>query len=416
MEIEIKMAISKEIRNKFIENFFSLASLRLFTIVVPIITFPYLVRVLGSEKYGLVMWAWSIINFFILFVNFGFGLSVTKYIAIHKNNKEKISEIISTTLLAKIILFILSLLVFISLIYLLPKMQENRILFMYTFLFVFGEMLMPLWYFQGIEEMKYTAIITAFIKIFFTILVFLVIKKESDFIIVPLLYASSSILSALFAYYIIYIQHEIRFKKTTFSKALFFIKDSVALFMSSSISVIKDSLTILFVEHFLGLSAVAFFDIAQKYVNILITPFHIISSVLYPFMAKTKNFNVLKQTIAYTTLVAIIFIVISYFFDSNIVQLIYGKNNNQIRELLNILVCSIIFSNLASLLGTNGLVVVGKNNKLFLSSLFGMILYLVILIIFVYLNQLSLTTIAIGVIVGYAIDALYRYFYLKEFL
>jgi len=386
------------------------------TLIVPLITFPYLIQTLGSENYGLIMWAWSIVNFFLLFINFGFNLSITKYIAINRDNKEKISEIISTTILTKIFLFLCSMVIFLYLLLLFPKISEHKELFVFTFLFTLGETMMPIWYFQGIEKMKYTAIITSFVKIFFTILVFLVIKEERDYIKVPLLYAVASLLSVLFAYYIIYVQDKIIFKKPKVSDVWFYLKDSVVLFLSGSISVIKDGITILFIEHYMGLSAVAFFDIAQKFVNILLTPFHILSTVLYPHLSKTKDFKLLKKAMGYSTIIAIILYVGSYCTNSWIVTLLYGTPNSTIESILMILAFSIVFANLASLMGTNGLVVMGENKKLLQASIYSFILFMLMILMTFVFNIISLKMIAYIIVVTYFIDFSFRIIYMKDIL
>jgi PST family polysaccharide transporter len=403
-------------KNKFIENFFSLTVLRVLTLIVPLVTYPYLIRVLGSESYGAVMWTWSIVNFFILFINFGFNLSVTKYISIHREDSKEVSKIVSTIIMTKFLLFIISTMLFTLLVFSIPKMAENSELFFLTFLLTIGETMMPIWYFQGIEQMKYTAIITSFVKLFFTVLVFVVIENPDDYLKIPLLYAFASFLSALFAYYIIFYKHNVQIIRPKLVDITFYIKDSVALFLSSSISVIKDSLTIIFIENYIGLSAVAFFDIAQKFVNILLTPFHIVATVLFPHMSKTKNFELLKKTMLYTTLVAIGFYLLTYAFDDSIVSLLYGKRNEVVESILYILSFSIIFANLASLLGTNGLVVVSRNKKLFLSSFYGFLFFIGVLLFLSSFQKLEIVYIAYSIVVTYMVDMLVRIWYMRDIL
>jgi len=403
-------------KKKFIENFLSLSLLRVFTLVVPLVTYPYLIRTLGSEKYGLVMWAWSIVSFFILFINFGFDLSVTKYISINRDNKNKISEIVSTTLAAKNLLFFISFLFFLIILNIIPQMEKHTKLFLYTFSLTLGETLMPIWYFQGIEKMRYTAIITAFVKIGFAALVFIIIKNQNDYLKVPILYAIASLISALIAYYLIFSKDNIHLIKPKIYNIIYYIKDSVALFFSSSLSVIKDNLTIIFIEKFLGLSVVAYFDIAQKFVNILITPFHILASVLFPYISKTKDFKLLKKVTLISSIVAIILCVLTFIFKNKIVQFLYGKENNQIEILLSVLSLSIIFANISSLLGTNGLIVARRNKKLFLSSLYGTVFYVCFLIGLVLFSKISVVNVAICVIIGYIIDMCFRGYYLKGIL
>jgi PST family polysaccharide transporter len=313
-------------------------------------------------------------------------------------------------------LFIVALFVFTVMVTFIPKIHEHSMLFFYTFLFAFGEMLMPIWYFQGMEEMKYTAIITSFIKIFFTVLVFLVIQEESDYLKVPILYAISSLISAFFAYYIIYVKDKIVPRKPVVSDVLLYIKESVALFLSSSISVLKESLTIVFIEHFLGLSAVAFFDIAQKFVNILLTPFHILATVLYPHLAQTKNFVLLKKTMLYSTGVALILYLMTFIVDPYVVVMLYGEDNAMIEMLIKILALSVVFANLASLLATNGLVVAGENNKLFLSSLYGMLMFFLVLLFFVSVGIIQLNYLAAAIVFSHAADMLFRLYFMRKYL
>jgi PST family polysaccharide transporter len=386
------------------------------TLILPLVTYPYLIKVLGAKNYGLVMWAWSIINFFIIFINFGFDLYVTKYISIYRKDRTKLSKIVSTTLAAKVIFFIFSCFIFLFLILFVPEINLNKKLFFYTFLLTIGEVLMPIWYFQGIEQMKYTALITSFIKIFFTILVFLVIIKPSDYLKVPILYSIASILSALFAYYIIFFKHHISLVKPQIKNIVFYITGSMPLFLSNSISTLKDSLIIIFIERYIGLSAVAYYDIIQKFINIIITPFHIIATVVYPHIAKTKNFVLLKKVIKYTTIIIIAIYIMIYLLDTDIVNFLFGRENKVVEYVLDIISLSIVFANIASLLGINGLVVMGKNKQLFLSSIYGFVFFIFMLCGLILFNIVSLKTVAITIVIAHMVDVLFRGYFIRNII
>jgi len=403
-------------KNKFIENFFSLTLLRVITLIVPLLTFPYLIRILGSETYGLVIWSWSIITFFILFINFGFNLSVTKYIAIHKDNKKKLSEIVSTAIATRLILFFVSLVLFLILVEIVPKMHENRVLFYLFFGLTIGETLMPIWYFQGIEKMKYTAIITSLVKILFTVMVFWIIKEQSDYLKVPILYAVASLISASIAYWIILIKDKIRLQKPTFENIKFYIKDSVALFLSDSLFVVQGSITILFIEHYLGLSEVAYFDLLQKFINILITPFHILAKVLYPHIARVKDFVLLKNAMVVSTLIALFVSAFIYLFKYNIILLLLGSEDSDLELLLSLFSLSVVFANISSLLGTNLLVVIGRNSRLLISISAGLIVYLVLLYIMISSEQTTLGLIIMSILFSYFTDMLTRIYFGRDIL
>ena len=84
-----------------ISNYFSLTILQAANYILPLVILPFLVRVLGAEKFGLVMFAQSLCVFLVVFVDYGFNISGTREIAIHKEDKAKISEIFSAIMIIK---------------------------------------------------------------------------------------------------------------------------------------------------------------------------------------------------------------------------------------------------------------------------------------------------------------------------
>ena len=142
-----------------IHNFSYLSSLQVFTILVQLIALPYLLTVLGKELYGLVIFAQTVISYFQILINFGFNYSATINISVHRDNNDKLSEIVSNTLTIKGILFIISFIILYALLNFIPRAQEYKVLFYLMMYLCFYEWIFPIWFFQGIEKMKYITII-----------------------------------------------------------------------------------------------------------------------------------------------------------------------------------------------------------------------------------------------------------------
>jgi PST family polysaccharide transporter len=90
---------------------------------------PYLVRVLGVEKFGLVAFAQSFIMFFNILVDFGFSLSATREISVNRDNQEKITEIYSSVMIIKFVLIILSFLIMNGIVFSFEKFSPEWKLF-----------------------------------------------------------------------------------------------------------------------------------------------------------------------------------------------------------------------------------------------------------------------------------------------
>lgn len=164
------------------KNFTSLSILQVANYIFPLVTLPYLVRVLGPEKYGLVNFATAFAAYFTIITDYGFNLSATQEISVNRENSNRISEIFSSVFTIKMLLFVLSSMLFFIVVIVFPIFKENLILFIITFGSVLGTALFPLWFYQGIERMKYILIISVSVRLITTVLIFVLIKSEDDFI------------------------------------------------------------------------------------------------------------------------------------------------------------------------------------------------------------------------------------------
>ena len=92
--------INKDHKTIF-KNFSYLTIMKVLNIGIKVVLAAYLIRVLGNENYGLLTWLDSIIQYFIMIINFGFNIYAAKYIVENRKNTESINEIVSSIFIIK---------------------------------------------------------------------------------------------------------------------------------------------------------------------------------------------------------------------------------------------------------------------------------------------------------------------------
>lgn len=323
---KIKNIASTEDKKRLLSNFFSLSVLQIFTYILPLLTLPYLVRVLGVDKFGLVMFAQAFLIFFNILVDYGFNLSATREMSIHRDNKEKVTEIFSSVMSIKMILVILSFTVLSIIVFSFDKFANDWELYYLSFLVVIGQALFPVWYFQGMEKMKYITIVNITSKLLFTILIFIIIQDPSDYVYVPLLNGFGFIIGGILSLWIIYKNFNQLFEFQNFSilKKSFF--DSSQFFLSRVSVTIYTSANIVILGFFTSITMVGYYSIAEKLYLALQSIYQPIVQALYPYVAKERNISLFKKLFSVTVIINILIISLLYVIGENIFNLLFTQN------------------------------------------------------------------------------------------
>jgi len=339
----------------------------------PLITLPYLVRVLGIERFGILSMATAIIMYFQIITDYGFDLSATKEISIYREDKFKLIEIFSSVMIIKSILMILSLLILSLLIFTFDKLSENWEIYYFTFGLVIGQSLFPIWFFQGMEKMKYITILTVISKLIFTLSIFIFVQNQEDFKIVPLLNSIGSIVTGFIALYIIRKDFKIIFKWQKVEVIKKYFQDGWHIFMQRFYVNLYSSTNIIILGLLTSDLIVGFYTIATRVIDIFRKLFKIVSNVYYPYFAKKFAFNP-KQSLNNLKKLSIIMFIISFsamtfifIFDEFIIKLIAGTHyDTRIIDTLRILSFGIVLLPFFSLFTTT---LVAINQSLALSTI-----------------------------------------------
>src|ERR1041385_7315246 len=110
---------------KVLHNVTSLSGLQLVTYFFPLIILPYLFRVVGPDKFGLIAFAQAFVQYFMILTDYGFSITATKEISLCHNDKTRLSQVFSVVMTVKIILVLFSGLILYGLLYAVPKFRAD---------------------------------------------------------------------------------------------------------------------------------------------------------------------------------------------------------------------------------------------------------------------------------------------------
>jgi len=145
-------------------NYFHMTFLSILNSFFYFITYPFVIMKVGMEAYGLYVFLNGIVAFFSILISFGFDIPAAGYISKNPSNKKEHSKLISTILLARIILLIISILMFCFLLTVSDLFLKNFTLFLSCFLTAFSIVFLPTYYFHGMQKMIFLTCIQLFFK------------------------------------------------------------------------------------------------------------------------------------------------------------------------------------------------------------------------------------------------------------
>ncbi len=311
--------------------------------LVPLITIPYVVRVIGPEKFGILSFALAVIIYLQLFVDYGFNLSAVQKVATSRNNPEVISKTFNAILFIRISIMILVFTaLYISSFYL-SEINRFSTVYFYTFLMIPGITLQSLWFYNGMEKMEYLNYVNFLTRIIYLVGIFGFIHSEADYVYIPLINSLALIFSGLFSIVLIRIKFNIRF----YFPGINSIKENLAsgwpVFISNlGINLYRNS-SVFILGLFASKEIVGFYSAAERIVKIIQNVFSPITNSLYPYISrigtdnKRRSHGIILKVLFITAILTITLSSLLFVFSDFISLHFLGKSFNRSAGILRII-------------------------------------------------------------------------------
>ena len=289
---------------------------------MPFIALPYLFRVVGEERYGTVVFAQAIVALFALFIHFGLDISAVRDVAIYRNNRERLNQIFSAVIFIKSTLALLVGAVLALAIHLIPALGSLSTLILYAFIACLADIFLPVWYYQGCENMKVLTIVRFLSIAFYTAALFLCIHREEDYPLIALLQSLGLVVSAVVSCGYVFLHDRIRLRIPPTTILVRTFRDSVPFFASRASLAVNTYMAKIMSGVYLSGAEVAAFDVAQKVLNGGMVPIQMLNQALYPNISRTRDRGMVRSLLRVVTLLVFGIAAVLFTFAEPIVRIL----------------------------------------------------------------------------------------------
>lgn len=365
---KIKSIANTEEKQRLLSNFVSLFVLQGLNYLLPLLTFPYLVRVLGVENFGLLAFATAIITYLGILTDYGFNLTATKDVAVHREDKKKLTEIFSSVMIIKTGLMLLSFWALIILVFSFKKFSLHWDIYLLTFGVVFGQTLFPVWFFQGMEKMKYITYLNIVSKFIFAVSIFVLVKDKGDVWIVPLLTSISFIAVGVCSLFMVKKLFGVGFKTQNIKTITLYLKSGWHVFVSRFYASMYTTMNTFLLGVLTNNVIVGYYAIAERITFAFVGLFDPANQAVYPYLAQKhknslKEFSIaIKKMATYFFTGAILLFIATEFLGDYLVYFINGETKPEVSLLLTVFLINIITFPFGSFF-SNTLIILDKKKE-----------------------------------------------------
>lgn len=367
--------------NSIKKNFTYNIVYQILILIIPLITAPYISRVIGAEGQGIYSYTYSIAQYFVLFAMLGLNNYGNRTIARVRDDKEKLSkefwsiyglQTITTTIM--LILYVL---------YILFLNNSYKMYNTIQLVYVFSTMFDINWFFFGIEKFKLTVIRNAIIKILSACSIFIFVKSKDDLVLYMLIMVGTSLISQLSLW--TFLRKYIFFVKPTWNSIKKHIKPNAILFVPVIAVSIYKMMDKIMLGNLSNIANVGYYENAEKIINIPNSIITALGTVMLPRMsnlvANGKNSKIreyIDKSMEFILFLSIPITLGLIAIGKNFAPLFFGESFAKTGEIIQYLAITLIFISWANVIRTQYLIPNEKDKSYVISVFLGAVVNFII--------------------------------------
>lgn len=397
-------------------NFIMNTILTMSSLIFPLITFPYVSRILSPEGTGKVSFTVSVVSYFALFSQLGIPTYGIRACAKVRDNRKELSKTVQELFIINIVMCICTYIAFTIVLYSVPRFKEESQLFwIISTTIIFNSIGME-WLYKALEKYTYITIRSVIFKLIALVAMFAVVHDKNDYILYGALYIFAASASSVFNFINVHKFVDIRPMKNYNVRRHF--KAIFIFFSMSCATVIYTNLD----NVMLGLMKtnidVGYYNAAVKVKSILVSLVTSLGTVLLPrtsyfieYGLKDEFFQITRKAINFVLIIAPAMALYFMTFSKESILLLSGKEYYGAIMPMKIIMPTLVFIGLTNIMGTQMLVPLGKEKYVLYSEVTGALIDIILNMILI--PKMAAVGAAIGTLVAEIIVCIVQYTFLR---
>ena len=314
-----------------IKSIGALGVLQMTNYLVPILVIPLLLSRVGLESYGTIVLAQGIMNFAVAIADFGLNLTGTRLISLARGDLVLERSITQKILVIKVFLLLVTFFGLSFLVKIVLPWQPYEYLILISYFIVIGNVLMPVWYFQGVQKMTWLALLNFLSRIFYLGAILFFIESSDDLLWVNFYNGLGWCIASFFGWVILFIKIKFRFDKHSLNTIYVLWHQNVPIFLSEGVTTFYRNIGVIIAGFFLSAPLMGIFVIIDRILMLITNSYTLIYRAIFPMLCNfvKESDRILKRFLysIFSKLLVLVFLgmAVVIFFGRPLIEMLSDK-------------------------------------------------------------------------------------------